>query len=346
MGLILFFAMTPVNSSTGPKTYYIRNEGGADLNVTGINLVSGTNFNVSGLPSFPFTLSQGDAPISFQVIFSPINPIGIKTDTVQIFNDDPDPSEATYTFGVEGEAICAASAITLYPSTGPAGTVVTVSGTGFDGSTTIDFGGASLAVTLIDSNTIEVTIPSPSVSGDIELTESSGCQSNSYFTIIDTVFGGCEGANPSTDLILYELYDENPGNGGMITIYNGTNTTRDLSDYKISRTTNYLDQVASPYVDNWYLPSGNLAPGELFRLKISSSVCSDAFYTTPYDLISATGFNSNDGIQLRRTSDNSVIDEVLTPTFVGYYMKRNAGTLNPGNPFNASFWKYRHFNSF
>jgi hypothetical protein len=337
-GFDTVFAQTPVNNSTTPKTYYIRNEGTGDLTVTGINLVSGTNFGTTGLPSLPFTLAPGDTPVSFQVVFSPINPIGIKTDTVQILNNDPDSSEATYTFNVQGEAICAASAITLYPSSGPAGTVVTVSGNGFDGATSIEFGGATLTVTLIDSNTIEVTIPSAPVSGNIELTEGSGCQSNSYFTIINTVFGGCEGASPSSDLILYELYDENPGNGGMITVYNGTNTTRDLSDYKISRTTNYSDLVGFPYVDDWYLPSGNIAPGELFRLKIGSSVCSDAFYTSPYDIISATGFNANDGIQLRRTIDNSVIDEVLTPNFVGYYMLRNAGTLNPANPYNASFW--------
>ena len=337
-GFDTVFQQTPVNNSTAPKTYYIRNEGTGNLTVTAINLVSGTNFGTTGLPSLPFTLAPGDAPVSFQIVFSPINPIGTKTDTVQILNNDPDTSEAIYTFNVQGEAICAASAITLYPSSGPAGTVVTVSGNGFDGATSIEFGGATLPVTLISSNTIEVTIPSASVSNNILLTEGSGCQSNSYFTIINTVFGGCEGASPSSDLILYELYDENPGNGGMITVYNGTNTTRDLSDYKISRTTNYSDLIGFPYVEDWYLPSGNIAPGELFRLKIGSSACSDAFYTAPYDTIFATGFNANDGIQLRRTIDNSVIDEVLTPSFAGYYMLRNAGTLNPANPYNASFW--------
>nr|WP_321232667.1 choice-of-anchor D domain-containing protein [uncultured Psychroserpens sp.] len=338
-GFNTIFAQTPVNSTSLPKTYYIRNEGTADLNVTSISLSTGTNFNLVGLPTLPFTLSPSDSPVSFEVEFAPINPVGTKTDEVIILSNDPDTSEATYTFRVQGDATCSTTSISLFPESGPAGTIVTVSGTGnnFDGSTTIDFGGNSLPVTFIDSNTLEVTIPTASVSGEILLTD-SGCTSTDYFTIIDSVFGGCEGANPSTDLVIYELYDENPGNGGMITVYNGTNATVDLSDYKLSRTTNYTDQVTFPYVDNWYLPSGNLAPGELFRLKISSSACSDAFYTTPYDVISATGFNSNDGIQLRRTSDNSVIDEVLTPNFVGFYMYRNTTTLNPANPYNPSFW--------
>ncbi|WP_298900828.1 choice-of-anchor D domain-containing protein [uncultured Psychroserpens sp.] len=337
-GFNTIFAQTPVNSTSLPKTYYIRNEGTADLNVTSISLSTDTNFNLVGLPTLPFTLSPSDSPVSFEVEFAPINPVGTKTDEVIILSNDPDTSEATYTFRVQGDATCSTTSISLFPESGPAGTIVTVSGTGnnFDGSTTIDFGGNSLPVTFIDANTLEVTIPTASVSGEILLTD-SGCTSTNYFTIIDSVFGDCEGSTPASDLILYEIYDENPGNGGMVTIYNGTNSIQDLSNYKISRTTNYSDLINFPYVENWYLPSGNLAPGEVFRLKIGTSACSDAFYTTPYNEIFFTGFNANDGVQLRLL-DNSVIDEVLTPNYTGYYMKRNAGTLDPSDPYNASFW--------
>ncbi len=99
---IYTFINTPVNGSSGTKTFKIENTGNDDLNLTGVPSLSGTNpdqFHVSGSPSSPISQSGST---SFMVEFKPTSN-GLKKAVVTIVNDDSD--ENPYTFEIKGEGV-------------------------------------------------------------------------------------------------------------------------------------------------------------------------------------------------------------------------------------------------
>ena len=235
---------------------------------------------------------------------------------------------------------CTPAVISSSPTSGPEGTIVTITGTNFFAGSTVSFNGTpASSVTYINATTLEAVVPNGAATGNITVDTSLDCDSNLPFTIIDNTSSSCEGtSNFTSDLVIYEIYDENPGNGGMITIFNGTNTTKDLDNYLISRTTDHTNLVAEPYVVDWFEPTGMLAPGQIYRLKISTSVCSDTYYQLPYSSIFGTGFNARDGVQLRQSNGVTVVDELHTPNYAGYYMKRKIDFMQPNTTHNNSDW--------
>ena len=60
------------------------------------------------------------------------------------------------------------------PTSGPVGTQVTISGTGFIGATSVTFGGVKATFTVNSATTITATVPSGAVSGKIKITAPGG----------------------------------------------------------------------------------------------------------------------------------------------------------------------------
>ncbi len=60
------------------------------------------------------------------------------------------------------------------PSSGPAGTVVTVVGAGFSGATAVDFGGTAARFTVVSAGLIRATVPSLATSGTIAVSTAGG----------------------------------------------------------------------------------------------------------------------------------------------------------------------------
>jgi len=247
----------------------------------------------------------------------------------------------------------------IIPSSGPVGTYVTINGSQFTGSTVVLFNSTPVINYISQTtNQIVVEVPPGATTGDLTVsTPGLICDSNINFEVYDSETSCQSTLDPiPTDLFIYEVFDENNdidtpinyGNGGMITIFNGTLQTKDLSDYRLFRDSNY--NAGSPNFNQLYVPSGTLAPGEMFRLKITTSICDDdtgsGGYQTPYDDISATGWNTNDAIELRIFDSGSgawdtTIDQVLTPTTnPGYYYQRDLtdATSEPAMNYNAADW--------
>ncbi|MEZ4801763.1 MAG: hypothetical protein R2797_03250 [Gelidibacter sp.] len=233
---------------------------------------------------------------------------------------------------------------TALPSSGPEGTYVTINGSDFTASTVVKFNGISATIDSWTPNQLVVIVPAGATDGDIVISTVGVCDSAIAFDVIDKDDSACQSTFNGTDLFIYEIFDEDNnangppvdyGNGGMITILNPTLQTVNLNNYRIYRT----GTVGSLPYSVWFSPSGTLAPGELYRIRVSASECTG--YVTPYDDV-VIGFNADDGFELRKfdttTSAYVSIDQALTPNYVGYYMLRNLSASNPSTTYNASDW--------
>lgn len=103
----------------------------------GIKLLSGTQLRA--------TVPNGDRPSAVTVSLGQ----GTATST----------SEFVPTFSITG----------FSPRGGPAGTVVTVDGVGFNGSSVVDFNGVAAAMSFVSSTVLQATVPEAAMSGPVSV---------------------------------------------------------------------------------------------------------------------------------------------------------------------------------
>jgi hypothetical protein len=247
-------------------------------------------------------------------------------------------SGSNFTYGeVEDYIINVASSCTpthtvtsFTPTSGPVGTEVTINGTGLAGAT-VNFSGTNATIISTTSTQVIAIIPSGATTGNIAVFDSQPCAIVNSFTIIKNDKSSCEGTSVYNDLILYEIHDEESGTGGTITLYNGTATTKVLSNYRIYR----AGTAVSGAYSNYATLTGSIAQGSIGIIKVTPSDCGPA--STNGSI--SSGFNSNDGIQLRNATGSIVIDDVNVPSSSdGYYMKRVSGAYNANSTYVASDW--------
>lgn len=312
-------------------TFTITNAGPDDLDISGITItgVDAADFYISVNPAS--TITAGGST-TFEVTFSP-SVIGISNATINIANNDSD--ENPYSFDITGEAITCTpttSVTSISPSSGPVGTMVTINGNGFTTATAVNFGAYSATFNIVSNTLIEAIVPASATTSNIIIQDAGGCElSYSSFTVITNDNSSCEGVAVTTDLIIYDLHDEKTGSLGFITLYNGTSSTVNMSDYSLWRTSNYGDGNEIDYADL----IGTIAPGDLGVIRVSVPGCGPASTNGTID----NGFNENDGIQLRNAAGTIIIDDVQTyVTAPGYYMVRNAGAYTARTTYVAADW--------
>lgn len=235
------------------------------------------------------------------------------------------------------EPACTPATINATPDNGPANTVVIINGSNFTSGSTVKFGTIEADVEYISATQLKAIVPA-SANGNIIVDTALDCDSETAFTLIKQDASGCEvlpngsgsGNAFASDLIFYEVYDENGGTGGIVSIYNGTNATVDLTDYSFYRTGNIGDAYSV-----YGVLSGSVLSGELAVIGVSGSRC--GVLPTGNGNIN-NGFNDNDGFQLRKNSGNTIVDEVLAPNYSGYYLKRKAGATSPKSTYDENDW--------
>lgn len=244
-----------------------------------------------------------------------------------------DNNENPYNFNIQGTGTACASAVisTVFPLSGPAGTVVAI--TASSGSllgATAKFSGVSALVVSSSATQLFVTVPA-TITGNLVVSNATLCPSLPItFTVVSSVSTGCQGV-VSNDLIIYEVHDEFSLDGGTITIFNGTASTKNVSNYRFYRTGNQNDGNEIDYGNL----TGSIAPGALGIIKVSAGSCGPA--TTNGTM--ANGFNENDGLQLRMSDGVTVVDDVdAYVTLKGYYMKRNVGAYTARTSYVAADW--------
>lgn len=225
--------------------------------------------------------------------------------------------------------VCTAAVISsVTPASGSVGTEVTI--TASSGNLTgalASFSGVSATVVSSSATQLVVLIPSGATTGNLVISDTQPCNAVVAYTVLTSDTSACEGL--VSDLIIYEVYDEQRNSGGTIVLFNGTNTTKVLSNYRIFRASNY----GGTYT-NFATMTGSIAPGATGTVKVAASDCGAA--ATNGSL--SGGFNDLDGLQLRLSDGVTVVDDVAAPNFIGYYLKRNNGALTPNTTYNAPDW--------
>lgn len=331
------FASTNLGADSVEKEFVIVNLGLADLNLTGTPIV-----NIEGLnPSDFIVTQQAVSPVisgsttSFKIKFHP-TVSGLREANVSIANNDSD--ENPYVFKIQGTGVCTTSpSITAFPLSGPADTKVTFTSSVNDlTGAIVTYNGVSISPDLISSGKIETIIPTGATDANFVVTLATGCTFTQAFDVIDNLVTDCEGtgtgggsATPASDIIIYELYDESGGSGGIVTLYNRTGATVNLSTYSIQRAGDY-GGTYNTYANL----SGTVASGAVAVIGVSSSVC--GYAPTGNGSFGSTGFNANDGFRLMKGS--TIIDDVHAPNSVGYYLRRKNEYLSPKTVFDANEW--------
>ncbi|WP_294819689.1 gliding motility-associated C-terminal domain-containing protein [uncultured Flavobacterium sp.] len=223
---------------------------------------------------------------------------------------------------------CTAPVITSFePASGPANTMVTITGSGFSaGTTSVKFGGIeSAGFTVVSDTEIKALVASAAVTGAVSVTTAACVGTSSAFTVLSS---NCPTFLPPADLFISEVYDADSGEGGAIELYNGTASAIDLSQYSITR----RGTVDGPVTLTLNL-TGILAPGGVHIVRTNTSVC--GLSGTPVNLLTA-GFNDDDELELLKGT--VVIDNVHTPDNTGFSMIRNGNAVVPQANFNAGDW--------
>ncbi|MEZ5173132.1 MAG: hypothetical protein R2850_06425 [Bacteroidia bacterium] len=219
------------------------------------------------------------------------------------------------------------------PLTGPAGTHVTITGTGFSGATSVTFNGLAASSFTIESSTeIDAVVPVGANTGLVRVADSGGCFdiSSSSFTFLDNN-GSCNGV--LSDLIISEVYDPQSGNNHYIEIFNGTPFTIDLNgtnDYSLRLLNKSSASDPSPTTYNLDI-TGSIDANGVFVYYAGS----DGGLATETEHF-ANGFNEFDEIILLK--NGTIIDRLQGPNNVGYDYRRKNTVTGPNSTYTATEW--------
>jgi hypothetical protein len=233
--------------------------------------------------------------------------------------------------------VCPHTITSFSPISGPIGTEVTITGTGFTASSTVTFSGlAASNVQFIDATTIVATIPTGATTGAIVVTESTCNVTAGTGYTVSGQSGTC--SILFSDLIISEVFDNNGGSLGYIELYNGTGATIDLTDYRIDRY-GTIASVASSH--SYTFPAtgvgSSIADGEVLVARINSGGSG----LEDFDFgVTVAGFNADDRLELIFTPTATLVDdfEDVVVGAVGFLYRRNNTITGPNPSFTASEW--------
>ncbi|MFB9051830.1 choice-of-anchor D domain-containing protein [Formosa undariae] len=331
------FASTIVGATTVSKLYYIHNEGQLDLLISDITSSNPTEFQIVLNPSNSTIPNQTKIP--FEIQFSPLTS-GIRTSIITIANNDAD--ENPYTFEVQGTGKCSVAPLLAQPSSGPPGTIVTITDSNFGTGTTANLNGILAEINLISDIKIEVTIPENATSGTLNITNDLGCSNATNFNLIAMRAIDCDGnnSNTPTNLFISEITDHPSGSHSYIEIYNGTGTAVNIEDYSIEIHYNGTTIRTIPFEE------ATLNNQDVFVIAFGAGDAENSNATHGYDQVSTlVGINYNDNIRLLYNGNwidlwGDVSGSPFTISQKGYTYRRKNNILNtPSTTWNQDDWE-------
>jgi len=174
-------AVTGVSPASGPTT------GGTQVTIAGTALTGASSVQFGGTPATAFTVN-GDTSITATAPVAPAGPVNVTVTTAG--GTSTVNSKDTFTYVPPPPTV-----VIVNPSSGPAGTPVTVSGTNFSGVTAVNFGsGNKASFTVNNSTTLTATAPAGTGTVDVTVTTGSGTSQ----TLTDDQFTYTAGLPPGT----------------------------------------------------------------------------------------------------------------------------------------------------
>lgn len=237
-----------------------------------------------------------------------------------------------YTIIIEEPCTPTHSFVSMIPTSGPEGTDVTISGTGFTGATSVNFNGVpASSLTFVDANTIIAEVPAGATTGDINIIESACDIQTGDFTIIEES-GACASTPGSyTDLFISEIYDGTNNNIFNVELFNPTGSAINLSGYSIRVYFNGSGSAGRTVNLSGSVPAYTTV---LLQLGTSSNPCN----SLSYDVIDGgSGINDDDDVRLFNGATE--VDEWIGPSSGTGYSYIRSNTANAPNPlYNAADW--------
>jgi hypothetical protein len=145
---------------------------GASITLTGTAFTGATQVQFHGVTA-SFTV-QSDTQIKAVV------PTGVSNGTITV-TTPTGTATSTASFSVAASPTPVLN--TVAPATGPIGTPVSLTGTGFTGASAVTFGGQASTFTVVSDSQITATVPSGAASGNVVVTTPGGSTSPQTFTI-------------------------------------------------------------------------------------------------------------------------------------------------------------------
>ncbi|TDY11581.1 lamin tail domain-containing protein, partial [Meridianimaribacter flavus] len=217
------------------------------------------------------------------------------------------------------------------PSQGPVNTQVTLVGSNFENTASVNIDGISASFTIVSNNELLVTIPEGAESSTITVLTTGACSgtsANSFTVLEDSCSIG--------EVYISEVYDSETGSYGAVELYNPTNTVINLNGvYELQRFGDIGDATPSAIIPL----TGTIAPQSTYMIVMGSTgnTCSGF----PIGDAVAAGINDNDEIKLVKNS--TVIDVVEAIDERGYTIIRNANATAPLDTYNVSDWSISTF---
>ncbi|WP_343797026.1 T9SS type B sorting domain-containing protein [Gaetbulibacter jejuensis] len=217
------------------------------------------------------------------------------------------------------------------PSQGPVNTQITLVGSNFENTASVNIDGVSTSFTIVSNNELLVTIPEGAESSAITVLTTGACSgtsANSFTVLEDSCSIG--------EVYISEVYDSETGSYGAVELYNPTNTVINLNGvYELQRFGDIGDATPSAIIPL----TGTIAPQSTYMIVMGSTgnTCSGF----PIGDAVAAGINDNDEIKLVKNS--TVIDVVEAIDERGYTIIRNANATAPLDTYNVSDWSISTF---
>ena len=268
-------------------------------------------------------------------------PISGLTGTVTVsleFNNHPTGSGSIridnfYLYGTltPDAASCPLEITSFSPSYGPANTLVTIEGTGFNDATSVTFDGIDATFAALSDTEIMALVPEGASTGEI-VVNSATCSetSTSNFTVLTS---GCE-----SDVYISEIFDSRYQTPGAIELYNPTSTTINLNGYTLLRYGDIGD--ATPSYDMSL--TGSIAPGDTYIVAIDINNSTNGCPGIITDFNLTNGINQNDEFELLK--NGILIDNVEIPLGTsstsgrGYTLIRKPDAVAPKAVFDVADW--------
>ncbi|MHA3789157.1 beta strand repeat-containing protein, partial [Flavobacterium hauense] len=226
---------------------------------------------------------------------------------------------------------CTAAVISSFlPASGPANTIVTITGTGFTNATAVKFNNVNAsAFSIISDTTIKATVPATATPGAIIIT-ANGCDGSSTGSF-NKLTPSC--TNNFTEIFISEIYDQKGGAGGMIELYNPTAAAINLNGYTLYR---FVDNAATPLSNDIINLTGVINAGATYLIACSEP--NAALCAAPSSAATVgSGFNQDDKFELLK--NGVVIDRVISPpSSPGFTVIRKPNAIAPTPTYNSSEW--------